>query len=94
MEVDETYVGGLEKNKHAKDKLNAGRGPVGKQAVVGAKDRDTGQVVARVIDRTDADTLNSFVDGHADDGADVYTDGSSAYKGRPNHGRPPRARGG
>lgn len=37
VEVDETYVGGLERNKHEKDKKRSGRGPVGKAAVVGAK---------------------------------------------------------
>lgn len=33
VEVDGTYVGGKEANKHAKNKLHAGRGTVGKTAV-------------------------------------------------------------
>lgn len=37
VEVDETYVGGLERNKHASKKFRAGRGPVGKTPVVGVK---------------------------------------------------------
>ena len=38
-----------------------------------------------MIDRTDAATLQGFVDEHTSPDADVYTDGSSAYRGRKNH---------
>ena len=88
VEVDETYMGGKRanmSNAKRKELEGTGRGPVGKTAVVAAKDRETKQVAARVIAEVDGQTLNSFVDGHTSPEADVYTDGSTAYKGRENH---------
>ena len=85
VEVDETYVGGLERNRHARDRKHLGRGPVGKTPVVGARDRATGKVAAEVVDTVHGPTLRGFVDDHAADGAAVYTDGATAYRGRPNH---------
>lgn len=81
VEVDETFAGGKERNKHAKDKLNAGRGTVGKTAIVGAKDRETNKVEAQVAEAVDGPTLKGFVERHAQEGADVYTDEASGYQG-------------
>ena len=85
VEVDESYFGGKEKNKPVSQRRKAGRGPAGKSAVVGAKDRATGQVQARAIQQTDGPTLQGFVHENARPGATVYTDEAPAYKGLRRH---------
>ena len=81
IEIDETYIGGLERNKHASKKLKAGRGPVGKQPVIGLRERGSGQVRAHPITGTDAAHLQGAVRSEVVPGSTIYTDGHRAYRG-------------
>ena len=83
VEADETYIGGLEKNKHESKKLHQGRGAVGKEAVAGIRERG-GKVKAKHVERTNAATLVPLVEKSVEKGATVYTDDAAAYGALPS----------
>ncbi len=69
------------KNKHGNKKLRAGRGAVGKQAVVGIRERDTGTVKASAVSDTTRETLHSMVSENVATGTTVYSDKHKGYIG-------------
>jgi transposase-like protein len=80
VEVDEIYVGGLEKNKHMHDRMRGDKGVPPKTAIVGMRERG-GRARALPVQSTGARSLQLTIRQNVQRGSAVHTDELFAYKG-------------
>jgi transposase-like protein len=82
VEVDETFVGGKNKNRHESKKVkeSQGRSVKDKTPVFGMVERD-GKLVAKKVDNTNSETLTKEAIKVIKESAKVYSDEWLGYKG-------------
>jgi len=83
IEVDETFIGGKNINKH-QSKKQAGRGTVGKVIVMGLLKKgghSPATVKTVIVKDTTRETLQSHVKQNIASGAELHTDAHSGYTG-------------
>lgn len=78
IEIDETYIGGREANKHESKKLKAGRGSVGKSPVLAMRERG-GRTKAMPVETADAQTVQDAIIQNIDIGSMLHTDEAGCY---------------
>lgn len=76
VEIDETFVGGKNKNRHADKKVknSQGRSFKDKVPVFGMLQRN-GNMVAKVVDNTKSLTLEPYIKNYVKEESVIYTDG-------------------
>lgn len=73
VEIDECFIGGKEANKHESKKKRLGRGPVGKTAVLGMRERG-GRTKAKIVTERTIQAVHGEIHANVEYGTQLYTD--------------------